>query len=50
MVQAYAAKDIIASIHMNDSIPSPQNTLNIPLECYLPSKIVYVQITIQNFQ
>ena len=39
MVQAYAAKDIIASIHMNDSIPSPQNILNIPLECYLPSEI-----------
>ena len=27
------------SIHMNDSIPSPQNILNIPFECYLPSEI-----------
>jgi hypothetical protein len=31
MVQAYAAKDRIASIHLDDSIPSPQNILNMPL-------------------
>jgi hypothetical protein len=39
MVQAYAAKDRIASIHLDDSIPSPQNILNMPLGCYLPSEM-----------
>jgi hypothetical protein len=49
MMQAYAAKDIIASIHMNDSIPSPQNILNIPFECYLPSEIdLRSEITLMN--
>lgn len=39
MVQAYAARDRIPSLHLSDAMPSHDDIKQIPLETFLPSAI-----------
>ncbi|XP_069129356.1 uncharacterized protein [Argopecten irradians] len=44
MVQAYAAKDRIPSLHLSDDMPFPEELQNIPLEKFLPTDMDHVDL------
>lgn len=44
MVQGYAARDRVPTLHLSDDIPLPERIKAIPLENYLPSEMDEVDL------
>lgn len=44
MVQGYAARDRVPTLHLNDDVPLPERKKAIPLENYLPSEMDEVDL------
>lgn len=47
MVQGYAARDRVPTLHLNDDLPLPESIKTIPLENYTPSEMDEVDLRVE---